>query len=87
MGVMDELSRASGPALADGFRIFAAGPGETQVLGSPPGVEEAYDLMTAGRVPPQTAADMAMAAHRAGKDPVAFARHFVSLRKSARGNG
>jgi hypothetical protein len=65
------------------LRIFAAGPRETVVVEAPPGVEEAYDLMTADRVPPQTAADMAMAAHRAGKDPVAFARHFVRLRQSA----
>lgn len=62
-----------------------AGPVETQVAESPPGVEEAYDLMTADLVPPQEAADMAMAAHRAGKDPVAFARHFVRLRETARG--
>lgn len=73
--------------MTGGFRIFVAGPGETQLVEAPPGVEEAYDLITADRVPPQQAADMAMAAHRAGKDPVVFARHFVSLRKSARVNG
>lgn len=67
-----------------GFRIFIAGPQETQVVEAPPGVEEAYDLMTADRVPPQEAADMTMAAHRAGKDPVAFARHFIGLRKRMR---
>lgn len=70
---------------ASGFRIFIAGPRETQLVEPPPGVEEAYDLMTADRVPPQEAADMAMAAHRAGKDPVAFARHFTGLRKGMRG--
>lgn len=73
--------------MASGFRIFVAGPQETQVLEPPPGVEEAYDLMTGEGVPAQTAADMAMAAHRGGKDPVAFARHFISLRKAMRHDG
>lgn len=67
-----------------GFRVFIAGPRETRVIEAPPGVEEAYDLMTADGVPPQEAADMAMAAHRAGKDPVAFARHFAGLRQRMR---
>jgi hypothetical protein len=70
-----------------GFRIFIAGPRETQAVEAPPGVEEAYDLMTADGVPAQQAADMAMAAHRGGKDPVAFARHFTGMRKRMRGGG
>jgi hypothetical protein len=70
--------------MADGFRVFMVGPAETQVLEPPPGVEEAYDLMVADQVPAQTAADLAMTAHRGGKDPVAFARHFVSLRQGLR---
>ena len=41
---------------------------------APPGVGDAYDLMVADRVPPELAADMAMAAVKSGKDPVAFAR-------------
>lgn len=49
------------------------------------GVEEAYDLMTADHVPAQQAADMAVAAARSGRDPVAWARHFVELRQAARG--
>ena len=69
----------------NGFRVFIAGPLETRVAEAPPGVEEAYDLMTADGVPPQEAADMATAAHRAGRDPVAFARHFTGLRKKMRG--
>lgn len=44
-------------------------------------VSTAYDLMTADGVPPQRAADMAAAAERSGKDPVAFAEHFVKVRK------
>jgi hypothetical protein len=71
----------------NGFRIFIAGPQETQMAETSPGVEEAYDLMTADGVPPQQAADMAMAAHQAGKDPVAFARHFTGMRKWMRDGG
>lgn len=47
-------------------------------------VSRAYDIMIADRVPAQQAADMAAGAERAGKDPVAFARHFVKLRESLR---
>jgi hypothetical protein len=67
-----------------GFRIFVASPSEIQCAEAPPGVEEAYDLMVADRVPPQRAADMAMAAARDGKDPVDFARHFVKVRRQFR---
>lgn len=66
------------------FRIFVAGPRETRAVEAPPGVDEAYDLMTADGVPPRQAADMALAAHRAGKDPVAFALHFTGLRRGMR---
>jgi hypothetical protein len=48
-------------------------------------VEEAYDLMAADGVPAQEAADMALAASRSGRDPVAFAAHFVRMRGVARG--
>lgn len=54
------------------------------VLTPAPGVEEAYDLMVADRVPSQQAADMAVAAAKDGRDPVAWARHFVELRQSLR---
>jgi hypothetical protein len=47
-------------------------------------VSRAYDIMVADRVPIRTAADMAVAAERDGKDPVAFAEHFVRLRKTLR---
>jgi hypothetical protein len=66
------------------FRVFVASPREIRCAETPPGVEEAYDLMVADRVPPQQAADMALAASRAGKDPVQFARHFLKLRQQAR---
>ena len=64
--------------------MFVASPSEIQCAEAPPGVEEAYDLMTADGVPPQRAAGMACAAARAGKDPVEFARHFVKLRQELR---
>lgn len=68
----------------NGFRIFIGGPQGIQAAEAPPGAEEACDLMAADGVPPQRAADMALAAHREGKDPAAFARHFVRLRKAMR---
>lgn len=65
--------------------MFVASPREIQCVEAPPGVKEAYDLMVADGVPARTAGDMAIAAARSGKDPVAFAEHFVKLRKSLRG--
>lgn len=47
-------------------------------------VSDAWDIMTAGGVPSQRAADMAVAAERDGRDPVAFARHFVKMRGTLR---
>jgi len=67
-----------------GVRIFVAGAEGILVLTPAPGVEEAYDLMVADRVPAQQAADMAVAAAKSGRDPVAWARHFVKVRQSLR---
>ena len=64
------------------FVVNAAGTAAEVTLSEP--VSRAYDIMTADGVPPQTAADMAAAAERLGKDPVAAAEHFVRLRKSMR---
>jgi hypothetical protein len=61
-----------------------AGVEGIMVLTPAPGVEEAYDLMVADRVPSQQAADMAVAAAKDGRDPVAWAKHFVELRQSLR---
>lgn len=66
------------------MRIFVAFPGGLQIAESPPGVEEAWDLMYADGVPAGTAAELAMAAARSGRDPVAWAQHFVGLRKVLR---
>jgi hypothetical protein len=65
------------------MRVFVAGR-ETSVVQAPPGVEEAYDLMTADGVPPWRAADLAVTAWRDGKDPVEYARKFLRLRGSLR---
>jgi hypothetical protein len=55
----------------------------TEIVASEP-VSRAYDIMTADGVPPQKAADLAVAAERSGRDPVAFAEHFTRLRDSVR---
>jgi hypothetical protein len=70
---------AADPQVAD-----VSYPGEIRCVETAPGVDEAYDLMVADQVPPQRAADMAMAAARSGRDPVAFAQHFIELRKAIR---
>ena len=70
--------------MSESFRVFVASPREIQCIDAPPGVEEAYDLMVADGVPPQRAADMAVAAARDGREPVAFARHFIKLRAAVR---
>ena len=70
------------PPLRLCFVANSAGTVAEVLLNAPVG--EAYDIMVADGVPPQGAADMAAAAERAGKDPVAWARHFVKLRGSLR---
>lgn len=66
------------------FRIFIAFPDHIAVAEAAPGVEEAYDLMVADGVPAQQAADMAVAAAKSGRDPAAWARHFVRVRQESR---
>jgi hypothetical protein len=70
-------------------RVFIAFPDHVAVAETAPGVEEAYDIMTADGVPPQQAADLAVAASRTTRerpdpDPAAWARKFVSLRQAVR---
>ena len=67
-----------------GFRVFVASPREIRCAEAPEGVEEAFDLMVADGVPAQRAADMAVAAAKDGRDPVAWTEHFVKMRKVAR---
>jgi hypothetical protein len=71
-----------GDNLADGLRVFVAGAADVTVVVPAAGVEEAYDVLVAGGVTPQKAADLAVGAARIGRDPVQFARKFLRLRQS-----
>lgn len=79
----------------DCLRVFVAGTADITVVVPAPGVEEAYDILVAGGVVPQKAADLAVAfarhrdegkhpAWRAEeeKDPVFQARKFLRLRQA-----
>ena len=67
------------------FRIFVAWPDGTIAFDEvTDAVAEAMDIMIADRVPEDTAAKMAVTAEKTGKDPVAFARHFVKVRRQFR---
>ena len=65
-----------------GFAVDTAGT--VYELAFSDAVSRAYDIMTADRVPAQQAADMAVACERDGRDPVAWAEHFIKLRQSLR---
>lgn len=54
------------------------------LIGASPAVSAAYDLLTDDGMSPDKAADLAVAAERSGRDPEAFARHTVKLRRSLR---
>jgi hypothetical protein len=45
-------------------------------------VSDAWDILTAAGMPSQKAADMAVAAERSGRDPVAFAEHFAKVART-----
>ena len=66
----------------DCMRVFVAGTADITVVVPAPGVEQAYDILVAGGVAPQKAADLAVQSEKYGKDPVAFARKFLRLRAS-----
>lgn len=55
-----------------------------RLMGASPAVSAAYDLLTDDGMPSEDAAKMAVAAERSGKDPEAFARHLLKLRRAAR---
>ena len=59
-------------------RLVAIGYDQAQIA--------AIDILTDDDVPTERAGELVIAAKRAGKDPEAFARHFVRLRKAYRGN-
>jgi alanine dehydrogenase len=69
----------------DGMRIFVAGVSGITILTPAPGVEEAYDVLVAGGVAPQKAADLAIGFARIGKDPVLCARKFLRARSAVFG--
>lgn len=71
---------ATAARMAEPPRIFVAGASQVQCVQASAAVSLAYDLMVADGVPAQTAADMATTAERGGRNPVAFARHFIKLR-------
>ena len=62
--------------------MFVAGTTDVTVVVPAPGVEDAYEIMVAGGVAPQKAADMAVGAAKQNIDPVWFARKFLRLRKT-----
>jgi hypothetical protein len=56
--------------------------GQLDCIEVPSEVEEAMDIMLAGKVNEQKAAELAWAAYQSNKDPVEFAHHFVKLVKA-----
>lgn len=59
-------------------------------MGVSPSASAAYDLLTDDGVPPEKAAELAVAMQRVGErrgsDPEAMARHFVKLRHALKEN-
>ena len=49
-----------------------------------PALMQAWEIMKADRVPEGTIGQLLASCHRSGRDPVAFAKHFVMLRTSVR---
>lgn len=66
----------------DEVRVFVAGAEGIMVLTPAPGVSKACDVLVAGGVTPQQAAEIAVGVARLGKDPVAFARKFLRAREA-----
>ena len=64
------------------IRVFVAWPHEIVVVTPEPGVEEAYDILVAGGVHPDKAADLAVKSQKYGHDPVSFARKFLRAREA-----
>jgi len=58
-------------------RVFVAWPDEIVEVTPAPGVSEAYDVLVAGGVHPDKAADLAVSFARHGYDPVVMARKFL----------
>lgn len=54
------------------------------LMGVSPSASAAYDLLTDDGVPAEQAAKLTLAAQKSGRDPEAFARHFLKLRRGLR---
>lgn len=57
---------------------------QMKALGASDAVIAAYDILADDGMSPEQAATMVVTAERSGRDPVAFARHTVKLRKALR---
>lgn len=68
----------------DGIAEILSVEDHVRLMGISAAVSAAYDIMTDDGFPPEEAGRFALAAERQGRDPEAFARHFVKLRKAAR---
>jgi hypothetical protein len=68
----------------DDVRVFIAGVNDVTVVTPAPGVSEAYDILVAGGVHPDKAADLAVKSQKYGKDPVEFAKKFLRAREAIR---
>lgn len=62
--------------------MFVAGTTDVTVVVPATGVEDAYDILVAGGVTAQKAADIAVGAARIGKDPVQFAHKFLRAQQA-----
>ena len=65
-----------------GFAVNAKGTAVS--LDFSDAVSEAFDIMHADGLSHEKAAELAVAAEKSGRDPVAFARHFVEVRQGLR---
>lgn len=66
----------------DCLRVFVAGMTDITVVVPAPGVEDAYDILVAGGVHPDKAADLAVKSQKYGHDPVRFAHKFLRARQA-----
>lgn len=57
---------------------------ELKKLGIPLSVDAAVDILVDDGMGVEKASEMSVSAWRSGRDPEAFARHLVKLRKAAR---
>jgi hypothetical protein len=71
----------------DTWDAYISGKSESEIIaamGVSPSISAAYDILVDNGVPSDSAALMAAVAQENGKDPEAFARHFVKLAAVAR---